>query len=107
MSHNQIFKKAFIGTIAKNGKTIQVSVATETTHWRRPDSIAQNMKDRVFTALENHSAPLPEYTAEIIIRESEHESQNDKRTHFTGVCVGEKEEATSVHIPVPQGEKTG
>ncbi|KAB8244555.1 hypothetical protein BDV35DRAFT_359645 [Aspergillus flavus] len=100
MSYNQILKRKIIGSILKNGKEIKLSVATETSHWKRPECVADGMADRVINIVQSYSKPLPHGTSEVCIREPEHsDSPNDKREHMTGVCFDDKDKGTSVHFP--------
>lgn len=73
MSYNQILKRKIIGSILKNGKEIKLSVATETSHWKRPECVADGMADRVINIVQSYSKPLPHGTSEVCIR---YEDQN-------------------------------
>lgn len=115
MSYNKILAKKVLGSIVKNGKTITLSTATETTHWKRPDVIADVMKEPFTKAVVEYTGPLPEDTNEICARswvpthslskadhnyrEGEHPSE-DPRDHFTGVCLNSQGVGKSVHFPV-------
>jgi hypothetical protein len=72
MSYNQIIKKQVLGTIIKNGKEVSLSVATETTHWKRPEFIPDTMKTKVTKAVMDFPGQLPAGTGEVCIRYMRH-----------------------------------
>ncbi|OJD23508.1 hypothetical protein ACJ73_05141 [Blastomyces percursus] len=65
---------------------IIVSVATKTSDWDRPVSVAQQQGPRFLEAVEGKKADLPAGTKDVCQREAEHPSDSDPRDHFTGVC---------------------
>ncbi len=65
---NKIFAKKIVDTVVKDGKSIVISAATETTHWRRLDSVAASAGDAVKTAVISSSEPLPAGTVEVCAR---------------------------------------
>jgi len=71
MSFNKILKRAAVDTIVKDGKSIVVSAATETTNWRRTDAIATTAGTALKDSLASYSKPLPEGTKEVCSRYSQ------------------------------------
>jgi hypothetical protein len=56
MAPNKILKSSFIKTIVKNGKTLSVEYATETTSWRRTQ-LAQSVQEDFSQAIEKSDTP--------------------------------------------------
>ncbi|CEL09517.1 hypothetical protein ASPCAL12652 [Aspergillus calidoustus] len=99
MSFNRILKKVPIGSIAKNGQEITLSVATQTSDWLRPESIAIQQGPGFKKAVEAAKHLVPSGTKEVCQRETRHTSDNDPRDHYTGVCFDENGDGKSVHFP--------
>jgi hypothetical protein len=62
---NNIFAKKIVDTVVKDGKSIVISAATETTHWRRLDSVAASAGAAVKTAVLSSPKALPAGTVEV------------------------------------------
>jgi hypothetical protein len=65
---NKIVSKKFISNVVKDGKTVAVSAATETSTWKRDDVTAQKVGELLKNSLGNWSGNLPEGTEEICSR---------------------------------------
>lgn len=65
---NKIVKKLPVGTIIKDGKSILLSVATETSDWKRTDAAALRVAPAFKTSVVKHTGPLPKDTQEICVR---------------------------------------
>ncbi|KAF1846887.1 uncharacterized protein K460DRAFT_303804 [Cucurbitaria berberidis CBS 394.84] len=89
-----------VNTIVKDGKSVVVSAATETTYWKRPDSIAEKVGSVLIDSIGSWDGKLPDGTVEVCCRESEHKSDADQRQHITAVCFGAKEGKVTIHVPV-------
>lgn len=103
-SINNIISKKIVSTIVKDGKSVVVSAATETSHWKRPDSMAQKVGSVLKESLESWGGKLPEDTKEVCSRESDHKSDADKRDHITAVCFDSKDQGKTIHVPVKKTE---
>lgn len=120
-SINNIISKKIVSTIVKDGKSVVVSAATETSHWKRPDSMAQKVGSVLKESLESWGGKLPEDTKEVcsrlehyvtdaatwlilVFRESDHKSDADKRDHITAVCFDSKDQGKTIHVPVKKTE---
>jgi hypothetical protein len=68
MSFNAIVAKRVINTIVKDGKRLTVSVATETTLWKRTDSAAEAVGAVLEKSLAKYDTPLPTDTKEVCSR---------------------------------------
>ena len=68
MSYNQILKRKAVGEITKNGMNIAFSVATQTTHWTRPESVAEEVGERANPIVQGSKTALPTGTVELCIR---------------------------------------
>ncbi|KAL4984447.1 hypothetical protein BDW68DRAFT_16417 [Aspergillus falconensis] len=99
MSFNRILKKIPIGSITKNGQEITLSVATQTSDWLRPESVARQQGPGFKSAVEASKHLVPSGTKEVCQRETRHQSDNDQRGHYTGVCFDENGDGKSVHFP--------
>lgn len=87
MSSNQILQKVLLKEAAVvSGKLVKVSGATHTQLWTRPTVAIQAIEPEFTKAIEKHTEPLPEGTAELAVREGEHSSKDDVRKHFSIVC---------------------
>lgn len=71
MAYNQILKRRIIGTITKGGKEVQLSAATETSHWWRPDFAVEAIKVPFEQAVQQSPTPLPDGTIEVCARDVE------------------------------------
>ena len=68
MAFNQIITKKAIGTAMKDGATVTLSVATQTSCWSSPE-VAVNKVGGVLTkSFPNLKEPLPEDTIEVCSR---------------------------------------
>ena len=68
MSYNQIIRKRMLGIVTKSGKEITLSAATETSHWTRPDFVAEAIKAPFEQAVQQYPMLLPNDTREICAR---------------------------------------
>ena len=68
MSYNQIIKKKVVGKCTKNGVEAVLSVATQTSHWTRPESVADAIGQRAASIIQNSKTGLPAGTVELCIR---------------------------------------
>ncbi|KUL81689.1 hypothetical protein ZTR_09994 [Talaromyces verruculosus] len=73
-----------IQMVQKGGRNIAVEVVDKTTAWIRPSSfpIASVRSDFVEVVQENFDNLQPS-TAAVAMKESEHQSDKDKRMHYT------------------------
>jgi hypothetical protein len=99
MSFNRILKKVPVGSITKGGQEIALSVATQTSDWLRPESIALQQGPDFKRAVEASKHLVPAGTKEVCQREAQH-SSDDPRDHYTGVCFDESGDGKSVHFPL-------
>ena len=117
MSFNRILKKVSVGSTNKAGQEIALSVATQTSDWLRPESVALQQGPGFKSAVEASKQLIPLGTKEVcqrskgtplkvlsghelnFNREAQHKS-DDPRDHYTGVCFDDKGEGKSVHFPV-------
>ncbi|OJD24285.1 hypothetical protein ACJ73_04358 [Blastomyces percursus] len=97
--YNRIIQKVSVGKVVQAGTEITVSVATKTSDWDRPVSVAQQQGPRFLEAVEEKKADLPAGTKDVCQREAEHPSDSDPRDHFTGVCW-DGQKGTSMHFPI-------
>ncbi|KAF4634387.1 hypothetical protein G7Y89_g3720 [Cudoniella acicularis] len=101
MSSNVVLKSVVIGTAFKAGRSIVLGSAIETQVWKRTEEIAKQAAEGLKDALEKDPNPLPENTAELVMRESKHPSDNDKRVHYTAVAKDSNGKyITTVHVPI-------
>jgi hypothetical protein len=68
MSFNRILKKVPIGSITKGGQDITLSVATQTSEWLRPESIALQQGPDSKSAAEASKHLVPSGTKEVYQR---------------------------------------
>lgn len=68
MSFNRILKKVAIGSINKGGQEIALSVATQTSDWLRPDSVALQQGPGFKSAVEASKQLIPLGTTEVCQR---------------------------------------
>ena len=64
-TYNHIIKKKTLGTVISKGKTLVLSAATETDHWKRPDFIADKLKAPLEKAVESSPEEIPPWTDEV------------------------------------------
>lgn len=67
-SINKIISKKIVSSIVKDGKSVLVSAATETSEWKRPDSVAEHVGGLLKESLANWTGSLPEGTKEVCSR---------------------------------------
>jgi hypothetical protein len=69
MSFNRVLAKKFLGTVlTSSGKVINISAATETDTWRRPDWAAEKVKPDLEEAVPANEHVLPPDTVEVCAR---------------------------------------
>lgn len=69
MSVNKIVSKKLLGSVvSKGGQQITISAATVTSTWKRPESIAEQMKTPLEQAVLANQDVLPPGTAEVCSR---------------------------------------
>ncbi|KAF1996577.1 hypothetical protein P154DRAFT_608330 [Amniculicola lignicola CBS 123094] len=100
MSFHGIVSKRIIGSLSRNGRQVTLSAATETDAWRRSDEMADKVGEILKTTVEKKPEQLPADTQQVILRESVHTSDADKRDHLTVVCVNDKGEGKTLHLTV-------
>ncbi|KAK4206155.1 hypothetical protein QBC37DRAFT_329293 [Rhypophila decipiens] len=105
MSFNQIFfKKLLTEVTTTGGKELALSAATKTSVWYRPEGTEQLLKEPLEKAVkkaekENPSL-IPANTAELVVRESDHKSKADMRSHLTVVALDAKGQyIETLHLP--------
>lgn len=64
-SYNKILKKRGVGKVMKEGVEYMLSVATETSDWTLPESIAEMIAKRAGPIIENSKTPVPAGAVEI------------------------------------------
>ncbi|KAL8727175.1 MAG: hypothetical protein Q9166_006212 [cf. Caloplaca sp. 2 TL-2023] len=74
-----------IKTTMKGGTTLAIHYAKQTTHWNRTFCSPELQAEFVAVA-EAAMHTLPEGTTRVSMKESEHQSEMDKRFHFTAFC---------------------
>ncbi|KAF2253496.1 hypothetical protein BU26DRAFT_477762 [Trematosphaeria pertusa] len=87
MPATKVVSSAAIKTIQKSGKDIALRYATTTEAWQRT-YLATSEQDKFSAAMEK--TDVPSNTATAILVEKPHESQNDRRTHFTTILQDDK-----------------
>ncbi|KAH8781196.1 hypothetical protein F5883DRAFT_539591 [Diaporthe sp. PMI_573] len=100
MSFNRVLAKKMVGTALKDGKSVTLSVATETSHWKRLNTAIEPVSQVLEKSFAEYNKPLPTGTTDVCVRESDHQSDLDSRDHLTVVCTKESGEAETAHIPV-------
>jgi hypothetical protein len=68
MSYNNILKKIPVGSIAKGGQEITLSVATQTSKWNRPEFVAIQQGPGFQQAVQNSIHLVPQGTKEVCQR---------------------------------------
>jgi len=68
MSFNRVIKKIPVGSIIKEGQEITISVATQTSNWARPESIALQQGPGFQKAVEASKSLVPQGTKEVCQR---------------------------------------
>ncbi|KAH8712229.1 hypothetical protein GQ44DRAFT_713549 [Phaeosphaeriaceae sp. PMI808] len=77
-------RSAFIKNIQANGKTLALEVVDKTTLWTRPAGFPSTaVKDGFTEALMQNSHKLNNRTVKVAMKESAHQSDADKRMHYT------------------------
>lgn len=102
-SINKVISKKIVSTIVKDGKSVVVSTATETSQWKRPDAVAEKLavfwRNHSEAGVVNSPGPqrrsapgksafllmLRPWRLILVFRESGHKSDADKRDHITAV----------------------
>jgi len=64
---NRIVSKTVIGSVMKDGKTVAISAATETSTWQRDEAMAQKVGEILKNNIANFG-PLPEGTVDVCVR---------------------------------------
>lgn len=64
---NRVVNKTVIGSIVKDGKTVAISAATETSTWKRDQATAQKVAEVLKKNIANFG-PLPEGTVDVCVR---------------------------------------
>jgi len=100
MSFHGIVAKRVIGSVINKGKSVTLSAATETEAWRRTEEMADQVGETLKSVVEKKPENIPNGAKELILRESQHESDADKRTHLTVVAVNEQGSGTTLHFKV-------
>ncbi|KAE9970055.1 hypothetical protein BLS_005101 [Venturia inaequalis] len=74
----------FIKTITAGAKTVTVEYVDRTTSWTRPSGFPTSSVKEEFAkvAVENAASLKPE-TVKVAMKESEHQSDKDRRMHYT------------------------
>ncbi|KAG6367329.1 hypothetical protein INS49_001516 [Diaporthe citri] len=77
-----------IKNISKSGRTLAVEYVDKTTAWTRPSefpasSIKQDFTDVVQENIDNFGTE----TTRVAMKESEHQSEKDKRVHYTAYAL--------------------
>ena len=68
MTFNQIIAKKVIGTAMKDGATVTLSFATQTSHWSRPEVVVDKVGGVLTKSLQDWKEPLPNDTKEVCSR---------------------------------------
>ena len=68
MSFNKILKRVPVGSIIKDGQEVTLSVATETSKWIRPESIAKGQGPGFKAAVEASKHLVPQGTKDVCQR---------------------------------------
>ncbi|KAL2187822.1 hypothetical protein L209DRAFT_764653 [Thermothelomyces heterothallicus CBS 203.75] len=100
MSFNRILSRKTLGSVlTPSSRLVNISVATQTEAFTRPEFIADKMKDALEAAVIANENILPPNTAEVCSREGDHTSESDSRSHITAVCFDAKgEHIKTVHL---------
>ena len=68
MAFNQIIAKKVIGTAMKDGATVTLSIATQTSDWSLPEVAVDKVADVFTKSFHNWKEPLPKDTKEVCSR---------------------------------------
>ncbi|KAM3423831.1 hypothetical protein BST61_g1230 [Cercospora zeina] len=80
------------------GRQIAIGYASETEAWRRIQ-LADAVKERFATAMEKLKDTFRADTVEVVLKEPEHTSPSDNRTHYSVLELnGKKEVIASRHV---------
>ncbi|KFY10987.1 hypothetical protein V491_07381 [Pseudogymnoascus sp. VKM F-3775] len=75
---------SLIRSVLKNGRTLDVQVVDKTTLWTRPSGFPSvGVKDDFVNLVEENISMFSEKTTAVAMKESEHQSDLDKRMHYT------------------------
>ncbi|KAK3046088.1 hypothetical protein LTR09_012403 [Extremus antarcticus] len=73
-----------IKSIQKGKKTITVEYVDQTTAWKRPTGFpSASTKDTFAAVVDKNSDSFMSETVKVAMKESEHQSDKDKRMHYT------------------------
>jgi hypothetical protein len=68
MSLNQILRRRMLGEVMTTRGELQISAATQTSVWVRPDFVAEAMRAPLAAAVVANESVLPSNTAEVVAR---------------------------------------
>jgi hypothetical protein len=68
MSFNRVLAKKVVGTAVREGRNVTLSVATETSHWKRPDTAVDPVSKVLEKSLARYNQPLPTGTTDVCVR---------------------------------------
>ncbi|WPH03101.1 Hypothetical protein R9X50_00597600 [Acrodontium crateriforme] len=77
---SKIFKRIF----TSNGKGIDVGYVSKTDVWERL-LLAESIKNDFASVVEKYKDTFKPETVEVVMKEIEHESPSDQRTHFSAL----------------------
>ncbi|KAJ0106877.1 hypothetical protein J7T55_014953 [Diaporthe amygdali] len=77
-----------IKNVSKGGRTLTIEYVDKTTAWVRPSDFPSSSVKQDFTEVvqENMDTFSPE-TTKVAMKESEHQSEKDKRVHYTAFAL--------------------
>ncbi|KAL9123900.1 MAG: hypothetical protein Q9217_006713 [Psora testacea] len=81
----KLVTSSFIKSLQHGGKSVSVEYATKTTAWQRY-LCATELQMEFAAVTEENKSQLPPGTALVAMKESEHQSENDKRKHYSAFC---------------------
>ncbi|ROW09339.1 hypothetical protein VPNG_05789 [Cytospora leucostoma] len=108
MPPNKILNKKLMGSIrlAATQEKVTVSFATKTELWTRPESVGNSWKQEVEQITAANESLLPKGTVEICVRESEHTSPSDQRSHITaGTYDADNNYLGTFHLPTKKKDQ--
>ncbi|ELR03974.1 hypothetical protein VC83_00660 [Pseudogymnoascus destructans] len=75
---------SLIRTVIKNGRSLDVQIVDRTTLWTRPSGFpSAGVQDDFVNVVEENASVFSENTTAVAMKESEHQSDLDKRMHYT------------------------
>ncbi|KAB8356353.1 hypothetical protein FH972_023937 [Carpinus fangiana] len=75
---------SFIKNVQKGTKTLAVEYVDKTTAWTRPTGFpSSSVKSEFAEVIEEHADTFRPDTVKVAMKESEHQSDKDKRMHYT------------------------